>query len=98
MNSDSLNPVPQLKFVIQVFDGPNDLAGSGCEANIPLWKLYIGGRVACHFHFDVYVRGELTPYNLCADFQRFPFSENFIVDVKDASTSSLPSIVTKAVE
>jgi hypothetical protein len=89
LSFDKLDPVSQLKFVNQVFDGSNDLGRPSGESGIPLWKLYVGGCIACHFHLGIYVRGELAAYNLCADFQRFLFSEDLIVDVEDASTLQL---------
>jgi hypothetical protein len=61
-----------------VLDGADHYAYPTHERNVgPLWKAYIGGRVACHIHFVFRGLGEHQPTNLCADFQIFPYSREF---------------------
>jgi hypothetical protein len=58
-----------------VLDGADHYAYPIHEGNVgPLWKAYIGGRVACHIHFGFRGLGEHQPTNLCADFQIFPYT------------------------
>ena len=65
----TLNPVPFGEPVEDQANSPFHLVDPDDELVTPLWKAYVGGRVACHFHFVVHVRGESASHNLCADFQ-----------------------------
>ena len=53
------------------FDADNYLVDSPDNRNVlPLWKQYVRGYVACHFHLRTTVGGEVGhSYDLCADFQ-----------------------------
>jgi hypothetical protein len=53
----------------------------------PLWKAYIGGRVACHIHLVLYGLENYTPYNLCADFQVSPLRSK--IEGHDVETGAL---------
>jgi hypothetical protein len=58
-----------------VLDGADHCVYPIHERNVgPLWKAYIGGRVACHIHFVFGGLGQHQSTNLCADFQIFPYT------------------------
>ena len=82
----SLDSIVRDELVDDGLDKSNHGVHDDKNLGVPLWKLYVRGRVACHFHLIIYTRGKHAPHELCADFQIFPTSCHLPVDVKDALT------------
>lgn len=69
MNYDSLDPVSFGESFDNHFYGICHEVDAVNGGITPLWKAYVRGDVACHFHLVINVRGVQAPCNLCADFQ-----------------------------
>jgi hypothetical protein len=61
----------------------------------PLWKAYVGRRVACHFHFGINRPDNAGSENLCADFQAFPSPGE--QEAKDIEASNIHFVNAPAV-
>ena len=69
MNPDFLDSVSVGKFVDYPLNASNHLVDSTHDYIAPLWKQYVRGQVACHFHLATTIGKSPHAHDLCADFQ-----------------------------